>query len=454
MQRFFSLLVTSQLKKWVCKLRLLSLILGAIFLFSTVISMASSMKIAYWKTDRGSEVYFVQSTALPMLDVSVVFRAGSAYDGKQWGLAAYVNSLLGQATTTKSADDIANGFDRIGASFGASTNRDMATVTLRTLTEPSYFMPALALYKEVLTRAQFDAAAVQRIKNQTLAAIQVNEQSPDEVADKVFNQTLYGDQPYGHPVIGTSATIQAITIPMIQAFYQQYYVAHNAQIILVGNIDHAHAVAIANQISDALPVGQAASTLTAMQAMNAGKSVHVNFPSQQTTIVLGQLGITRENPDYFQLMLGNAILGQLPLSSLLFQNVRNTRGLAYSATSDFDLLQYGGSFQTQLKTRVEKTDEAIQVVKQTLADFVKNGPTMKEVKMAKDYINGSFPLSTATNSAILTTVINIAFYHRPLDFMDTYLQHINAVTPEQIQAAFNHVLHPNQMILTTVGAHG
>ncbi len=430
--------------------RLFFNILAAILFFSNH-ALAANIKIENWKTKNGSSVYFVKSTALPMVDISVVFAAGSAYDGAQWGLASYVNAMLGQGTTTQSANAIANNFDRVGASFKVNLDKDMASVSLRTLTDPHYMTGALATYQDVLTHATFDKAAFARIMNQTLASIQVSHELPDALADDVFNKTLYGAQAYGHPTIGTHDRVKALTPSDIQHFYKRYYVASNADIVLVGDVSQQRAAQIAESLSSALPRGEPAPTLTAMHALNAGKTQQINFPSQQTTIVLGQLGITRQSSDYFPLMLGNSILGQLPLTSLLFQNVRNTRGLAYSADSDFNLLQYKGSFQIQLKTRAEKTTEAIDVVRKTLTDFVHNGPSPQEMKIAKDYINGSFPLSTATNNAILNTVINIAFYHRPLNFMDTYLQNVNAITAAQIQQAFARLLDPQKMILVTVG---
>jgi zinc protease len=431
--------------------RLSSLLAGFLLLVASVIVCAANIKIENWHSKNGSKVYFVKTTALPMVDVRVVFAAGSAYDGQHWGQAAFVNNMLGQATRSKSSDEIANDFDNVGAVFNTSIDQDKAIVSLRTLTASKYYKPAIATFVDVLAHAKFDNQAYQLILNQTLASIKALKESPDSVAAEVFNKTLYGDQPYGHPVDGTNSTVQALTLETINQFYKNYYVAKNADIVIVGDLSRGGAENLANELSDALPSGSHAKALAAMQPAAKDKTVHVEFPSKQTAIVLGQLGITRKNSDYFPLIVGNSILGQLPLSSLLFQNVRNTRGLAYYAVSSFDVLQYKGPFEIQLKTRAEKTSESVTVVKQTLSDFVKNGPTKDELKIAKDYINGSFPLSTATNSAILSAVTNIAFYNRSLDFMDTYLKKVNAVTASEIKNAFEKTLSPKNMILVTVG---
>lgn len=423
----------------------------SIILCFSMASACATIKIQHWKTDNGSDAYFVKTTALPMLDIRVVFAAGSAYDGPQWGLASFVNNMIGQATATKSANAIADAFDGVGASFDTDVNQDQAVVSLRTLTQSKYFTSALATFEDVLVNAQFNQDAFQRTLNQTLATIKVNQETPDKVASTMFNKTLYGNQPYGHPVIGTMQSVKQLSLSALKAFYKKYYVAKNADIVMVGDLSNSEARKIANQLSSALPSGTHAKTLPMMTARETGKVVHVNFPSQQTAILYGQLGITRKNTDYFPLIVGNSILGQLPLTSVLFQNVRNKRGLAYYAISDFDLLQYRGPFEVSLKTRAAKTQESVDVVKQTLSNYINDGPTSEQLQMAKNYISGSFPLSTASNGAILGAVTNIAFYKRPLNYLDTYLQNVNSVTTDQVKQAFQRVLHPNTMILVTVG---
>ncbi len=431
--------------------RFTPVIIGFLLLLASLGICASNIKIEHWQTKAGAKVYFVKTPTLPMFDVRVVFAAGSAYDGAHWGLAAFVTNFLGQATTHKTANDIADEFDDVGAEFDTDINRDMSVISLRTLSATGYSEPALATFSDVLAHAVFNQESYQLILNQTLANIKLANQAPDKVAEQTFNKALYGDQPYGHPVLGTAQTVSTLTLAQIKQFYQQYYVAQNADIILVGDLSRSRAQDIAQALSSALPEGAHAKDLPMMHALSHNKTIQVNFPSKQTAIIFGQLGITRKNPDYFPLMVGNSILGQLPLSSLLFQNVRNTRGLAYSAVSNFDLLRYKGPFEIQLKTRVAKANESVDVVKQTVSAFIKDGPTADELTMAKNYINGSFVLSTATNSAILQAVTNIAFYNRPLDFLDTYLKNVNDLTDKQIKNAFAKTLKLNQMILVTVG---
>lgn len=427
-------------------------IICGFFLILSGVASASQIHIQNWQTKAGSQVFFVRTTTVPMLEVRLVFAAGSAYDGKHWGLAAMTNNLLAQETDLLTADQIADKFDRVGAVFTHDTTRDMGMVSLRTLVDPKYMTKALDTFTEVLTKAQFDATSFGRIMNKTQAVIKVGMQSPNTVATNQFFQALYGKQAYAHPVEGTLDSLKTINLDLIRSFYQRYYVAKNADIVLVGDITKAQAIQIAEQLSQKMPVGKVALALSNMTTPAKSQHINVNFPSSQTTILLGQLGITRHNPSYFPLVVGNAVLGGLPMTSLLFQNVRNKRGLAYGAYSQFDPLRFIGPFLVQLQTRDDKAGEAVNVVQNTVADYVKQGPTPAQLKAAKQYISGSFPLSIATNKDIMTQVMNIAFYKRPLNYLDTFIEHIDGVTVDQVRQSFEKTLHPTQMILVTVGS--
>ncbi len=416
------------------------------------VAAASQVNIQNWQTKAGSQVFFVRTTTVPMLEVRVVFAAGSAYDGEHWGLAAMTNNLLAQETDLLTADQIADQFDRVGAVFNNDTTRDMSVVSLRTLVDSKYLAKALDAFSEVLTRAQFDVTSFGRIMNQTQATIKIGMQTPGTVAINQFFQALYGKQAYAHPVEGTLDSLKTINLDLIRSFYKRYYVAKNADIVLVGDITKSQATQIAENLSQKMPVGKVALTLQKMTTLAKPQHINVNFPSTQTTILLGQLGITRQNPSFFPLIIGNAVLGGLPMTSLLFQNVRNKRGLAYGAYSQFDPLRFTGPFLVQLQTRDDKASEAVNVVQNTVADFVKHGPTSVQLKAAKRYISGSFPLSIATNKDIMAQVTNIAFYKRPLNYLDTFLKHVNDVTVSQIKQSIEKTLYPTQMILVTVGS--
>jgi len=359
--------------------------------------------------------------------------------------------VIGEGANGKDANHIAKAFDRLGAKFSSTAGRDMAAVSLRSLTKPKYLKPAISLFSSVLTRANFPLKALQREKNLALAAIQVGQQEPEKVASKAFFAAIYGNQAYAHLPLGTRPIVKRLTRANVTGFYSRYYVAKNVDIILVGALTTNQAKRIARQISQGLLPGQRAKRLKVAVMLTKSSFQHITFPVKQASVMLGQVGITRKNPDYFPLIVGNYAFGGLPMGSILFQQVREKRGLAYYAGSSFQPLRYRGPYMILFQTRANKASKALQVVQEALKNFMANGPTQEQLDAAKQNMIGSFPLGLATNASIAGVLTRIAFYNQPLDYLDRYRANVRAVTREQVKAAFEKYIHPKKMVTISVG---
>ncbi len=410
------------------------------------------LHIENWKTKQGAAVYFVAAQELPMVNIKVIFTAGSAYDDQSWGLASLTANTLVEGTSLHDTDQIAAAFDQSGAEFNADANRDVAQVSLRSLSDLKYLTPALQTFTEVLSKANFQEKSLAHIKRQTLASIQQQQEDPMTIAGKEFYRTLYQSHPYAHAIIGAPETINAITKSQVENFYHRYYTAGNAKIIIVGKLTRSNAEKISNQLLADLPSGQAAPTLPTVNTQIQSVTRNISFPSQQTSIVIGQLGATRrEDPNYFPLIVGNFVLGEMPLGSILFEQVRNQRGLTYNISSSLHLLTYRGPFTITLQTRAAQTQQALQVTRQALQQYLQQGPTEQQLQLAKQNIIRNFPLNLATNADIASILAQMAINQRSLNYLDTYCDKINAVTADQIKKAFQQLIQPNQMITVTVG---
>jgi zinc protease len=413
---------------------------------------ATNVMIEHWQTKNGAQIYFVHSPVIPMIDIQVVFAAGSAYDGKQWGIASLVNSMLGEGSVAHNADQISDSFDSVGAQFSQGIDQDIAQLKLRSLTMPKYLNPALATFVELLNKPNFPVDALQRVKQQTLAGIQLGEQTPSVIASEAFLHEVYHDHPYAHPTEGTVNNVQSFTQADVKAFYQRFYVAKNADVIMVGNISRQQAENIAEQIVGNLPSGESAPRLSMAQNNEQAQYQFISFPAKQDTIVIGQVGIDLRDPKRFALMVGNEILGGEPLSSILFSEVRNKRGLVYQVSSQFSPLRYRGPFYIELQSRADQAKSAMQVAKQALANFIQQGPTAAQLTEAQRNMIGSFPLRISSNASILDSVTAIAFYGMPLDYLNTYTQNVQSVTADQVKSAFQQTVHSNKMKIIVVGA--
>ncbi len=424
------------------------------FIFILLLTVASaafaSPKIEHWTTANGVPVYFVAAPELPMVDIQVLFDAGGAQDGELSGRALLTNAMLNEGADGLDADQIAAKFDDLGARFGNSSQRDMAMLSLRSLTTDSALNPALDLFHKVLTKPDFPQASFDRIQKQLLLGLQAEKQSPSAIASRAFYKNLYGEHPYRAMPAGDEKSLAAITVETLKTFYKNNYVAEKAIIAIVGQFDQVKAKKIAEKLSQDLGHGKS-STIPVVKALSQAKSETIPYPSSQTHILMGQPGIKRGDSDYFALYVGNHILGGSGLVSKLSDELREKRGLTYSVYSYFRLMREAGPYQLGLSTRNDQAQQALKVLRDTLNKFIKDGPTEKELLAAKKNITGGFALRVDSNSKIIGYIAMIAFYGLPLDYLDKFNDNIKAVTVEQIKDAFSRHVHPDKMVTIMVG---
>jgi zinc protease len=260
---------------------------------------------------------------------------------------------------------------------------------------------------------------------------------------------LYGDHPYAHASDGMAQAIQSVTPTQLRAFHEKAYAAGNVVIALVGDLSRAEAEAIAAQVSATLPQGPALAKIPQPVEPNASIS-HIEFPSKQTILMLAQLGIDRDNPDYAALSMGNQILGG-GFGTRLMSEVREKRGLTYGVVSTFTPMQARGPFMIKLQTRSEMSEGTLKLVQDVLADYLKTGPTEKELDDAKRELAGSFPQSTASNAQIVSKLASIGFYNLPLNHLDDFMQQSQRLTVEQVKSALNKHLSMDKLVIISTG---
>ena len=202
---------------------------------------------------------------------------------------------------------------------------------------------------------------------------------------------------------------------------------------------------------EALSAGKPAPKLPVVKALDSGRSIHIPHPSAQTHIYIGQPGISRKDPDYFTLYVGNHALGGSGLVARLSDEIREKRGLSYSVYSYFSPMGQAGPFTMGMQTRNEQTDEGIKVLQDTLRNYIRDGMTSEELENSKKNITGGFALRVDSNRKIVEYLGMIGFYDLPLDYLDKFIPRINAVKLEDIHKAFRDRINSERMITVTVG---
>lgn len=418
---------------------------------ATVNAATKPLHIERWKTSQGTPVVFYQAMEIPMLDISLAFRAGTAYDGPRFGISTLTTRLMNQGNGGLNATMIANRLEDTGAQYNNENNRDMVLLHLRTLTNPKLLKQAVDTFSLMAARPDFPEKAFEREKNQQRMAIRHALESPEDVANQTFFQALYQNHPYAHPVNGELKTLDAITVEDVRRFHKTFFVSQNAMIVLVGALDTSQAEQLAEQLSKNLPTGKAAPRIKKTKALSEAMDIKIPFPSSQTVLRLGQLGITHHDTRYFPLMVGNYTLGGGSLVSRLAEELREKRGLTYGVSSQFVPLPERGPFIIGLATKGAQAETAEALTRETLSQFIQTGPSAKEIKAAKEYLIGSFPLSLATNQSMASILLKMAFYQLPDDYLDTYTDKIRAVEVGQIKSAFQESIQPNRLLQVMVG---
>ena len=410
-----------------------------------------TLDIREWRTDEGARVLFVPTRTLPIVDVRLVFAAGSSRDGDLPGVARMTSALIGEGAETLSVDDIARRFEDLGVNFSTSSYRDMGVIELRSLSDPQYLRPAVDLMIPVISAPNFPLTSLDRVRRQTLIAIQRQKQVPGPQVHDRYNEVLFGEHPYAHPSEGTSASLKAMGRADLFAFHKQYYRAANAVIALTGDLDEEQARALAARISAALPGGDKPEPLPRATTAKKGVREHLTFDSSQTHILIGQQSIWRGHPDRVPLYVGNQILGGGGFSSILMDEVRQQRGLVYGISSGFSPMSAAGPFSIQLQTATDNASGALALTLELLNDFIATGPTEQQLRDAVDNIIGSSALDVAENDDIVGHLGSIGFYDLPLDYLSWFDAQVRQVTVEDIRAAFARHVQPEALHIVSIG---
>tara|TARA_B100000780_G_scaffold236410_1_gene177221 strand:- start:203 stop:1495 length:1293 start_codon:yes stop_codon:yes gene_type:complete len=410
---------------------------------------SANLNIQHWELSNGARIYFIENHDLPIVDINVDFRAGSVKDTKQKsGLASLTNHMMVLGSGGVNEEDLANQFIDLGAQLNSSFDQDKSGFSVRTLTEKR--SEAIDLLTLVLHKPNFDKDILEREKKRYIASISQSETMPGSIASKAFNKALYGEHPYGLSSSGEVQTIRKISKKDLNNFYKNNYFSNELSIVIVGDISRKEAEELGNKISSGFTQSKIASPIPLVKEVK-GQDIRISHPAKQAHLYYGAPIIKRGDPDFLTLYLGNYILGGGGFVSRLTQVIREDRGLAYSVYSYFMPFIEKGPFQIGVQTKKNQVDQAKKLIEKTVAEFIKDGPTSDELKRAKDFMIGGFPLKLDSNKSILEYVSMMAFYKYPLDYLDTFTKKIDKISAEEIKSAFQRRVDMSKFSTVIVG---
>ena len=391
-----------------------------------------------------------EQRSLPMVSIELLIDGGSRYDAAgQEGLANLTARLLTYGTKRRSALQISDALDFIGASLSAGSGEDTASLSMTVLKKD--LATGLELFAEVLTSSTFPQEEIDRQKQSVIAAIKAREEQPGDIAERRFAAALYPGSPYGRPVEGTEASVQKLQQKGLREFFEHAYRPNRAILSVVGDISHEEMTLALNHAFRSWQKGEPSGGPLVPSTHGPAQVIRVNKELTQANIILGHQGVGREHPDYYAIQVMNYILGGGGFSSRTMDSIRNEKGLAYSVYSHFSAERMRGEFQLVMQTKNETAQEAIQIAREEIRRIREAPVSEQELGDAKDFLTGSFPLRLDTNRKVANFLAQVEYFQLGLDYPDRYPDLIGQITRDDVARVARQYLQPEKLITVIVG---
>ncbi|OPY68919.1 MAG: Peptidase M16 inactive domain protein [Syntrophorhabdaceae bacterium PtaU1.Bin034] len=399
--------------------------------------------------DNGLVLLVSEEHSLPFVTMYLMVKTGSKDDpaGRE-GLADLTAASLLFGAAGRTLQQINEEIDFMGARLNSAAGKDYTAVTLRALTKD--LDRSVSIFMDAVMKPTFPENEIKKEISRTLGAIQSSEDQPGYVAERAFQKALYLDGPYGHPAEGTKESVGKLTPRMVKQFHQDYYHPNNSILVVVGDVSQQELSRSIVKRLEMWPRKAIPESKALFSAAQKKQVIKVGKPVTQSNIIIGNRGMSRDNPDYYAATVMNHIFGGGGLTSRLMQEIRNKRGLAYSAASFFEARKYGGSFQIHLQTKLPSTDEAIKVAMEDLVRIRTELVSPEELEDAKKYLVGNFPQKLSTQSRIASFFGQVEYFGLGLDYPARYPSLINSISREDIRRVAQTYLQPDASITVIV----
>jgi zinc protease len=407
----------------------------------------------------GAKLFYVEAKTIPMVNIGVDFPGGAVHDPKERiGVASFTADLMNKGSKIKGVEKneafIADSITDLGSMLSFSASREMTSVRIKTLSNPEILNPLISQASDMLAYPTFSKKILEREKSIDISGLLESQTKPEYIMAKQFKKMIFQDNPLGNEQSVNST--KAITVDDLKKFHQTYYKADQMNVLVIGDVSRNQAIEIGTKLTQNLPRGGGVkATIPSLMPLKAldekDRLVKIAHPSQQAHIQMGMTGPTRKDPDYFPLLVGKYILGGGGFVSRLMNEIREKRGLAYSVSSYFAPAKTSGLFVAGMQTKKDQSDESLKLLKDTIAQYIAEGPNDQEVLAAKNNLINGFPLRIDSNSKLLDNLSSIAWHDLPLDTLDEWTNQVKKVNKEDIVQAFRKNLDMNKMVMVVVG---
>ena len=409
--------------------------------------------------EQGVPTIFTQIDELPILDISITFKGGSAKDDTirpdGYGIANMTATMMTQGTHNLDENEFAEHAELLGARFGASTSRDAFHFTFRSLSDDKELLPALDLFTDMIKNPRFDENILKRNLAQADLGFERDKQNPSRLAHLAFLKTLYGTHPYAMPTSGIQSSVATIHREDLIAYKNKYLTQDNAHIAITGDISISQAKTIAHRLVSALPKGEKVPNLPTPIPPKP-QHIHLPYDSTQTHIYIGHLGDKHttdptELQNHTNFSLGNAILAGGDFNAHLMTEIRKKGGYTYGIRGGMTTFDERGYYRISFSTQTDKATKAIEETLQVIKNTRKNGITDRELNLERTRRKYAYPMMLDTNSAIHNTALTLNYNNLPDSHITDYLVRLDNATLSDVNHALNTYIRPDEFIIITIG---
>ena len=387
----------------------------------------AATKIQHLISPGGIEAWFVQDATVPLIAMEYAFGGGAAQDpADKPGVANMVASLIDEGSGDLDSKTFHERLDRRAIELSFSATRDYFRGSLRMLKDNKD--EAFDLLHMALTSPHFDATDVERIRSQIISGLRRDTTNPNALAGRKFLEIAYGDHPYGRQASGTLESIPTITVADMKDYVRRVIAKDTLKIAVVGDVDPATLGKLLDQTFGGLPAKASLTPVPDIVAAKPPQRAFVPLDVPQTVISFGGPGIMRHDPNFMAAYVVNHIIGGGGLSSRLYHEVREKRGLAYSVYQTLLWMDHSALFIGNTGTRADRAGETLDAVEKEIRRMAEEGPTQQELDEAKSYLKGSQMLQLDTSSKLASGLLQYQLDRLPIDYLEKRNAIVDAVT--------------------------
>ena len=403
--------------------------------------------------ENGLRVVIFEDSRLPLVSYRLAFFSGEANDpAGRHGLTSAMASMMPEGTENYSSRDLAEKIERLGASLHVSSSDDFTIVSASGLT--IYSSDLLDLMVETVLRPTFPEEELDLYRRNTLENLKFQRSQPGFLANEQTARILYGDHPYA-TIAPEPSTVEQITREDLVKLHDERLIPNNAVFIAVGDVEREDFLNGLRSHFDDWEKGEVPVLKPSDPPSRTERSITiVDRPgSAQSNIVVSNLGVHRNHPDYFPLLLMNQVLGA-GASSRVFMNLREEKGYTYGAYTRLDMKKLGGEFEATAEVRTPVTGESLKEFFYELERIRDEDVPDQELSDAKAYLTGVFPIRAETQEGMTSLIVGQQLHGLPSDYLQTYRDHVNAVTAEDVRRVARTHIRPGEAAIVIVGDAG